>query len=248
MRPIVALACLASTSHARRLQSFDVDEERLPDSLAAFLLSFDPIVSSRARSAQVAMSNGAFPPRQPSPHTVTGSVPARVAAKAPSQFSELHGYNTELVNSIEDLHAKREEWDRQIAAGNEEKDRIKTQIAALNANLEEIDASLLQKSWQRNEYDRTIKEADLAYSTILKSSQDLVQFLKRESVSLSSKKQAPNEATGPASSPTNNAVKLASGVKSQTEAPSKKNVGNGDANAEDLRKMTLKAAGMQGSS
>mmetsp|Transcript_47482 Transcript_47482/g.75070 ORF Transcript_47482/g.75070 Transcript_47482/m.75070 type:complete len:242 (+) Transcript_47482:72-797(+) len=241
MKPIVALACLASTCHARRLQSFDEDEERLPDSLASFLLSFDPIVSSRARSAQVTMSN--FPPRQPSPHSVTASVPARVA-KAPSQFSELHSYNTELVNSIEDLHKKREEWDRQIAADNEEKDRIKTQIAALKANLEEIDASLLQKSWQRNEYDRTIKEADLAYSTILKSSQDLVQFLKRESVSLSSKKQAPNEVTGPASSP----VKSASGVKSNTEAPSKKNVGSEDANAEDLRKMTLKAAGMQGSS
>lgn len=247
MRPIVALACLASTCHARRLQSFDVDEERLPDSLASFLLSFDPIVSSRARSAQVTMQVPNFPPRQPSPHSVSASAPARVA-KAPSQLSELHGYNTELVNSIEDLHAKREEWDRQIAADNEEKERIKTQISALNANLEEIDASLLQKSWQRNEYDRTIKEADLAYSTILKSSQDLVQFLKRESVSLSSKKTAPNEVTGPASSPTNNAVKSASGVKSQTEAPSKKNVGSGDANAEDLRKMTLKAAGMQGSS
>jgi hypothetical protein len=47
--------------------------------------------------------------------------------------------------------------------------------------------------WQvasRNEYDKTIMETEAAYMKILESSQTLLHVLKRESVSLTKKKQA----------------------------------------------------------
>jgi hypothetical protein len=58
--------------------------------------------------------------------------------------------------------------------------------------LSRINDSLARKVASRNEYDKTIMETEAAYMKILESSQTLLHVLKRESVSLTKKKQASN--------------------------------------------------------
>lgn len=61
-----------------------------------------------------------------------------------------------------------------------------------NNRLSRINDSLARKVASRNEYDKTIMETEAAYMKILESSQTLLHVLKRESVSLTKKKQASN--------------------------------------------------------
>jgi Sjoegren syndrome nuclear autoantigen 1 len=60
----------------------------------------------------------------------------------------------------------------------------------LTDRLAKINEGLARKIQARNEYDRTIQETEAAYMKILESSQTLLHVLKRESVSLTKKKQS----------------------------------------------------------
>jgi septal ring factor EnvC (AmiA/AmiB activator) len=170
MRVFVALACLAEASHGRRVSSYTVEERRAPHSLEALLLSVMPF--------QNAFSSPASTPQK---------------VDSASTLVKLPGFATEIKKAIEDLYAKREEWNRKI--NSEEADRIKVQehISALTARLQELDESLEQSTWRRNEYDKTIDVTEAAYKQIVKSSHDLVNMLKREKMNLSSKKNAPRQ-------------------------------------------------------
>ena len=53
-----------------------------------------------------------------------------------------------------------------------------------------MDESLAQKAQTKAEFDATIQETEAAYAKILESSQTLLHVLKRESVSLTKKRQA----------------------------------------------------------
>ena len=66
------------------------------------------------------------------------------------------------------------------------------QTITTNPRLSRINDSLARKVASRNEYDKTIMETEAAYMKILESSQTLLHVLKRESVSLTKKKQASN--------------------------------------------------------
>merc|ERR1712205_69237 len=101
-------------------------------------------------------------------------------------------YNNELVKCIEDLKEKREEVNRQILKDEEEKQKIQNDLRILTERLSRINDSLARKVASRNEYDKTIMETEAAYMKILESSQTLLHVLKRESVSLTKKKQASN--------------------------------------------------------
>lgn len=106
------------------------------------------------------------------------------------QGASLQNYNNELVKCIEDLREKREEINRQILKEEEEKAKIQRDLSILTDRLSGINENLAKKIQARNEYDRTIQETEAAYMKILESSQTLLQVLKRESVSLTKKKQS----------------------------------------------------------
>lgn len=106
------------------------------------------------------------------------------------QGASLQNYNNELVKCIEDLREKREEINRQILHDESEKQRIQSSLSSLTDQLSRINEQLARKVQARNEYDRTIQETEGAYMKILESSQTLLQVLKRESTSLTKKKQA----------------------------------------------------------
>jgi sjoegren syndrome nuclear autoantigen 1 len=72
----------------------------------------------------------------------------------------------------------------------EEKAKIQRDLSILTDRLSSINENLAKKIQGRNEYDRTIQETEAAYMKILESSQTLLQVLKRETVSLSKKKQS----------------------------------------------------------
>ena len=106
------------------------------------------------------------------------------------QGASLQNYNNELVKCIEDLREKREEINRQILKEEEEKAKIQRDLSILTDRLSTINEALARKVQARNEYDRTIQETEAAYMKILESSQTLLQVLKRETVSLTKKKQS----------------------------------------------------------
>jgi sjoegren syndrome nuclear autoantigen 1 len=106
------------------------------------------------------------------------------------QGASLQNYNNELVKCIEDLREKREEINKQILKDESDKQRIQTDLSRLTDSLSRINEQLARKVQARNEYDRTIQETEGAYMKILESSQTLLQVLKRESTSLTKKKQA----------------------------------------------------------
>mmetsp|Transcript_5183 Transcript_5183/g.6534 ORF Transcript_5183/g.6534 Transcript_5183/m.6534 type:complete len:112 (+) Transcript_5183:316-651(+) len=106
------------------------------------------------------------------------------------QGASLQNYNNELVKCIEDLREKREEVNRAILKEEEEKAKIQKDLSILTDRLSKLNENLSRRVQARNEYDRTIQETEAAYMKILESSQTLLHVLKRETVSLSKKKQA----------------------------------------------------------
>jgi len=121
-------------------------------------------------------------------------------ASANGQGSTLQGYNNELVKCIEDLREKREELNKLILKDEEDKAKVQKEIAILTDRLKKVNGKsfnpvdyfsegLLRKSQARNEYDKTIQETEAAYMKILESSQTLLHVLKRETVTLTKKKQ-----------------------------------------------------------
>ena len=102
----------------------------------------------------------------------------------------MQNYNNELVKCIEDLREKREEIKKQILKEEQDKSRIQMDLSRFTDRLSVINETLAQKVQARNEYDRTIQETEGAYMKILESSQTLLQVLKRESTSLTKKKQS----------------------------------------------------------
>ncbi len=107
-----------------------------------------------------------------------------------AQGASLQSYNNELVKCIEDLREKREEVNRQILKEEEEKAKIQKDLSILTARLQKLNESITRKQLARNEYDKSIQETEAAYMKILESSQTLLHVLKRESVSLSKKRQS----------------------------------------------------------
>ena len=70
---------------------------------------------------------------------------------------------------------------------NEEKNEIIQTIEKLSQELEELNASLVQKEEIRNEYDKVISNTEVAYYKLLEGSQTLLAILKRDEASLQKK-------------------------------------------------------------
>ena len=69
----------------------------------------------------------------------------------------------------------------------EEKNEIVQTIDKLSQELEELNASLIQKEELKNECDKVISNTELAYYKLLEGSQTLLAILKRDEASLQKK-------------------------------------------------------------
>ena len=78
----------------------------------------------------------------------------------------LQNYNNELVKCIEELRDKREEVNKQIANSEEEKAKIQNDLRILTERLAKINDNLTRKVTARDEYDKTIKETEQAYTKV----------------------------------------------------------------------------------
>ena len=87
------------------------------------------------------------------------------------------------------MREKREEVNRQILKDEEEKAKIQKDLSILTDRLSKLNEALVKRTQARSEYDKTIQETEAAYMKILESSQTLLHVLKRESLTLTKKKQ-----------------------------------------------------------
>lgn len=71
-----------------------------------------------------------------------------------------------------------------MLAAEEEKARIQQEIAALSERLKGLDTALGVRLQARVEYDRTIRETEIAYAKIVESSETLLRVLRREATHL----------------------------------------------------------------
>ncbi|KAL8429396.1 hypothetical protein Efla_001234 [Eimeria flavescens] len=115
--------------------------------------------------------------------------------------TNLHNYNHELVQCIEELKRKRDEVNRQIEQEELDKEKIQREIALLQERLQRLTESLARKIHARAEYDKTIQETEGAYTKILESAQTLLHVLKRESVHLGRRAALPEALVGPPGRP-----------------------------------------------
>ncbi|KAL8275589.1 hypothetical protein Esti_000540 [Eimeria stiedai] len=113
--------------------------------------------------------------------------------------TNLHNYNHELVQCIDELKRKREEVNRQIEQEELDKEKIQKEIALLQERLQRLKESLARKIHARCEYDKTIQETEGAYTKILESAQTLLHVLKRESVHLGRRTAVPDGLGAPQS-------------------------------------------------
>ncbi|TNJ29520.1 Deflagellation inducible protein [Giardia muris] len=95
-----------------------------------------------------------------------------------TQGSNLQTYNNDLVKLIEALREQRSTLDREIHSHQEDKAKIERDITMLQQRHKELEAALIQKTQARAEYDKTIRESELAYNSIVESSKKLVGILK----------------------------------------------------------------------
>merc|ERR1719249_238770 len=104
-----------------------------------------------------------------------------------SGSASLHSYNSDLVDCLKDLKAKREIVHKEIVSEEREKARVQKQLAELTEQLQRLNDSIAHKTQSRNSYDKTIHETEAAYMKILESSQTLLHVLKRETQNLNKK-------------------------------------------------------------
>ena len=83
-----------------------------------------------------------------------------------SSGAQLQNYNNDLVMLIEDLREQRAEVVGEIARDEQEKVKIENDLRILNERLARINETMARKVAARNEYERTIAEAEAAYSKV----------------------------------------------------------------------------------
>ena len=96
-------------------------------------------------------------------------------------------YNESLMLLLTNLREKRENVNKKIVSGEEEKSKITKDIHILNERLQKVNTLLEVSITHRNEYDKTIQETEAAYMKILESSRTLLDVLNRETSNLTNK-------------------------------------------------------------
>ncbi|PRP82946.1 putative 13 KDA deflagellation-inducible protein [Planoprotostelium fungivorum] len=101
----------------------------------------------------------------------------------------------ESEGSLDELKSRREQLLHLIEKEEEEKSRIQGEIKRLQGRVTRLDESLQSRYSARDEYDKTIKESEVAFLKILESSQTLLQVLKKETMNLDKKNQKEGHVT-----------------------------------------------------
>ena len=96
-------------------------------------------------------------------------------------------YNESLMLLLTNLREKRENVNKNIVSGEEEKSKITKDIHILDERLQKVNGLLDVSISHRNEYDKTIQETEAAYMKILESSRTLLDVLNRETSNLTNK-------------------------------------------------------------
>jgi Sjoegren syndrome nuclear autoantigen 1 len=91
------------------------------------------------------------------------------------------------VKSLEGIRDRRENLLIDMKKDTEEKNGIIQTIEKYTQELEELNASLIQKEAIKREYDKVITNTEKAYYKLLEGSQTLLAILKRDEASLKKK-------------------------------------------------------------
>ena len=79
---------------------------------------------------------------------------------------------------IEQLKEQKAQLDREIVQHQEDKQKYERDIGILKQRLQEVDVALQNKIQARAEYEKTIRDTELAYQSIVDSSRKLVSIIK----------------------------------------------------------------------
>ncbi|KAG9397136.1 hypothetical protein J8273_1045 [Carpediemonas membranifera] len=105
---------------------------------------------------------------------------SQVKASSTSRGATLQSYNNDLIKSMDEMNAKREDLKQEIAEATEEKAKLENDMKVIREKLTRVEESLNKKIASKAEYDRTIKEVESAYMRILESSQALLSVVRRD--------------------------------------------------------------------
>ncbi|XP_015592633.1 Sjoegren syndrome nuclear autoantigen 1 homolog [Cephus cinctus] len=98
-----------------------------------------------------------------------------------SQFGVvMQNYNSDLMKCIDELKTTRTNLQVQIDSEEEEKKTLEKEVERMTHKINQLSESLTKKAAARNDYDRTIRETESAYTKLLESSQLLLNMVKRE--------------------------------------------------------------------
>jgi len=91
------------------------------------------------------------------------------------------------VKSLEGIRERRENLLIDMKKDTEAKNEIVQTMDKLTQELEELNATLIQKEEIKNEFDKVISNTEMAYYKLLEGSQTLLAILKRDEASLQKK-------------------------------------------------------------
>lgn len=99
--------------------------------------------------------------------------------------SLLNARNEDLIRSLEDLRASRNQLDGLVQENEEELDELAAEIEALQERYRQLSDYMERRKETRDQYQKTIDETNSAYNKLLESSQNLLSVLKQEGANLS---------------------------------------------------------------
>ena len=91
------------------------------------------------------------------------------------------------MKSLEGIRVRRENLLIDMKKDTEAKNEIVQTMDKLTQELEELNATLIQKEEIKNEFDKVISNTEMAYYKLLEGSQTLLAILKRDEASLQKK-------------------------------------------------------------
>ncbi|KEG11770.1 sporangia induced deflagellation-inducible protein [Trypanosoma grayi] len=98
--------------------------------------------------------------------------------------SDMQATSNELVSVIEEMKEQRAEIDESIRREEEERNRLLTEINALQGRLTTIEDSLKRKFSARADLDKVINHTSEVFGGILEASKELLCNVRGESASL----------------------------------------------------------------
>lgn len=107
------------------------------------------------------------------------------------KHAELRETLRELQASLEDLEYNRDELERQIIKGEEDRRSMQNELRLVCDRVQMLQYRLASNRQMQDEYDMSIQEGETAYMKILASSQGLLDVLKRENCHLGQRLSEP---------------------------------------------------------